>query len=324
MGACTCGLPRTCTASRGATEPHNECTSWQGLAQRSRPVVKPVEELSPVTRASSIESKRILIQVIVQVFTAHSALVRPDQPALQQGSHPVNVGQQLGGRLARTGQKVVLGSCGWPVRLPRSHAPVTDVPFPAVGVDRAVGHDSLLDEGAAFLDAPRMRFNGSFPSPRRLPRRRWLPVLFSASRPRSLVRPPEVSSTSTRPRAVLGRAAPSRAAACAATPRRYGSFPDPRCFAVPVRSPRFSGWSPTTWSGCAFWKIARRHRSLIIALPTPQQAPPAGPSSPPSKHTKPCGQRSCIRYSRHACSVAKRPSRVFRGSPPRAICWSRE
>ena len=26
----------------------------------------------------------------------------------------------------------------------------------------------------------------------------------------------------------------------------------------------------------------RRHRSLIIALPTPQQAPPAGPSSPPS------------------------------------------
>ena len=62
---------------------------------------KPVEELSPVTRASSIESKRILIQVIVQVFTAHSALVRPDQPALQQGSHPVNVGQQLGGRLAR-------------------------------------------------------------------------------------------------------------------------------------------------------------------------------------------------------------------------------
>ena len=27
---------------------------------------------------------------------------------------------------------------------------------------------------------------------------------------------------------------------------------------------------------------ARRHRSLIIALPTPQQAPPAGPSSPPS------------------------------------------
>ena len=45
---------------------------------------KPVEELSPVTRASSIESKRILIQVIVQVFTAHSALVRPDQP-VQQG-----------------------------------------------------------------------------------------------------------------------------------------------------------------------------------------------------------------------------------------------
>ena len=92
---------------------------------------------------------------------------------------------------------------------------------------------------------------GSFLSPRRLPRRRWLPVLFSASAVRAvpLLRPPHRSRRPPRDRcAVLGRAAPSRAAACAATPRRYGSFPDPRCFAVPVRSPRFSGWSPTTWS----------------------------------------------------------------------------
>ena len=112
-----------------------------------------------MTRASSIESKRILIQVIVQVFTAHSALVRPDQPALQQGSHPVNVGQQLGGRLARTGQKVVL--------VPIAKLLQADVPFPAVGVDRAVGLDSLLDEAVQSycLDAPRMRFIRILPIP---------------------------------------------------------------------------------------------------------------------------------------------------------------
>ena len=51
----------------------------------------------PYNKASSIEAKRVLIQVIVQVLTAYRALVRADQPALQQGSHTVNTRQQLRG-----------------------------------------------------------------------------------------------------------------------------------------------------------------------------------------------------------------------------------
>ena len=95
--------------------------------------------------------------------------------------------------------------------------------------------------------------------------------------------------------------------------------PDPRCFAVPVRSPRFF-WLVTHHNGPkpgaqrqarVLENRARRHRSpdnrIAHTAGRPRRLGRA--LRPPQRgHTKPCGQRSCIRYSRHACSVAKRPS----------------
>ena len=99
----------------------------------------------------------------------------PINQRFNRRSQPAIVGQQLGGRLARTGQKVVL--------VPIAKRLKADVPFPAVGVDRAVGLDSLLDEAVQSVDfgrIPRIVASyGSFVSPRRLLlRRRSLPDDF--------------------------------------------------------------------------------------------------------------------------------------------------
>ena len=84
-----------------------------------------------MTRASSIESKRILM-VIVQVFTAHSILGASRSTRLQQGSHPV-VG--LEADWLEPARKSY--SC-------RSAKLLADVPFPAVDVDRAVSTASWM------------------------------------------------------------------------------------------------------------------------------------------------------------------------------------
>ena len=53
------------------------------------------EELSSATRVPSIETKRELVQVVVQVFPAYRALVRAQQPTLQQRGHQMNSRQQF-------------------------------------------------------------------------------------------------------------------------------------------------------------------------------------------------------------------------------------
>ena len=141
--------------------------------------------------------------------------------------------------------------------------------------------------------------------------------LFSASAVRAvpLLRPPHRSPSTLHASADWsrnGRAAPgARRSLCSNAPGGTGTrFPEPKMLCSP------SALAPFFWlvthhmvrnqvrSGTGlrvFWENrTRRHRSLIIALPTPQQAPPARPSSPPSTGgdtQNPVASCSCIRYS---------------------------
>ena len=239
-----------------------------------------------MTRASSIESKRILIQVIVQVFTAHSALVRPDQPALQQGSHPVNVGQQLGGRLARTGQKVVL--------VPIAKRLQADVPFPAVGVDRAVGLDSLLDEAVQLLlvrSADALHTDPSYPRAVFLGGDGYQCFFLRLPSAQSLFCAPHIGLVDLHATAEPFSAGPHHRAPQLVQQRPGGTVASQTQDALQSQCARpvfLAGHPPhgpkpgAQRQARVLENRARRHRSLIIALPTPQQAPPAGPSSPPS------------------------------------------
>ena len=237
-------------------------------------------------KASSIESKRILIQVIVQVFTAHSALVRPDQPALQQGSHPVNVGQQLGGRLARTGQKVVL--------VPIAKRLQADVPFPAVGVDRAVGLDSLLDEAVQLLlgrFADALHTDPSYPRAVFLGGDGYQCFFLRLPSAQSLFCAPHIGLVDLHATAEPFSAGPHHRAPQLVQQRPGGTVASQTQDALQSQCahPVFLAGHPphgpkpgAQRQARVLENRARRHRSLIIALPTPQQAPPAGPSSPPS------------------------------------------
>jgi len=53
-----------------------------------------VKELATVTAGSSIEPKRILVEVVIKMFMANSSLVRTHHPSLEQRSYSVATGQQ--------------------------------------------------------------------------------------------------------------------------------------------------------------------------------------------------------------------------------------
>ena len=85
------------------------------------------EELSSATRVSSIETKRELVHVVLQVVPADRTLVRAQQPALQQRRHTMNPRQQL-----RRGFLLFLQECdAVTVALPFQGK----LPDPAVGVN---------------------------------------------------------------------------------------------------------------------------------------------------------------------------------------------
>ena len=61
---------------------------------------KSVEQLSTVSRRSTVKQKCEFIEVEVQLLTGQCTLMDTQQPALQQGGYPVHAGQQDRRRLA--------------------------------------------------------------------------------------------------------------------------------------------------------------------------------------------------------------------------------
>ncbi len=53
-----------------------------------------IEQLPTVSRGSTVEPKRKLVEIRVELFTGQYALVGTHQPAFQQGRYPVHAGQQ--------------------------------------------------------------------------------------------------------------------------------------------------------------------------------------------------------------------------------------
>ena len=82
-----------------------------------------------------IESERVLIEIIIQVFVTYSPLIGVQQPSIQRRSDPLAARQQIlphVGALARELVHVIL-----PVK--------ADVSLPPIGPDYAAGFDRLGD-----------------------------------------------------------------------------------------------------------------------------------------------------------------------------------
>ena len=55
---------------------------------------KSIEQLPAVSRCSTVEAKRELIKIGVQLLKGQSTLMRTQQPAFEQGGHSAHTGQQ--------------------------------------------------------------------------------------------------------------------------------------------------------------------------------------------------------------------------------------
>src|SRR4051794_18319689 len=100
------------------------------------------EEFAAMSRPSSVESKRELVEVVVQMHLADRAMMGAEQPAFEQRHDAVHARQQLGGELVMAAQV-------------RNAMVISTfdllVPVPAIGVDLAAGLDGIVDEGLQGL-----------------------------------------------------------------------------------------------------------------------------------------------------------------------------
>ena len=96
------------------------------------------EQLAAAAGTAAVEAEGEFVQVVVEMLMRHGAMMGPQQPALEQRRHLVDVWHQLGGCL------------GLPLeeRDPMFVAvpPQGVVPHPAIGVDDTPGLDRLLHE----------------------------------------------------------------------------------------------------------------------------------------------------------------------------------
>ena len=58
---------------------------------------KAEEDFTRMTGAAAIETKRVLVQVPLQMLVADGPLVSTQEPAFEQGRHAMHSGQDLGG-----------------------------------------------------------------------------------------------------------------------------------------------------------------------------------------------------------------------------------
>src|SRR5712692_7381843 len=97
------------------------------------------EEQTTMARTPAVEAESELVQVVIDVVEAGGALMRSEQPALEQGDDQMNARQQLGGRrLAATAE-----DDGLVVVASHSEVQVAKV---AVGMDQAASLDDRFDE----------------------------------------------------------------------------------------------------------------------------------------------------------------------------------
>jgi hypothetical protein len=54
-----------------------------------------VEQLPPPARGPAVEPERELVQIRIQVRRPDTSLVDPQEPACEQGDHPIDAGQQV-------------------------------------------------------------------------------------------------------------------------------------------------------------------------------------------------------------------------------------
>src|SRR3989304_621607 len=59
---------------------------------------QPVEELASVSGGATVESKGVLVQVVVQVISRDRTLMCAEEPTLQERRHSVHTGEQRRGR----------------------------------------------------------------------------------------------------------------------------------------------------------------------------------------------------------------------------------
>ena len=62
---------------------------------RHRLLCQTVEELAAGAGSATVETERELIQVVVQMRRTNGSLMSTQQPALQQGGHPMAMGQRV-------------------------------------------------------------------------------------------------------------------------------------------------------------------------------------------------------------------------------------
>jgi len=67
-----------------------------------------MEEPAPVARGAAVETKGKLVKVVGQVRSLRPALVRTEQPSLQEGGHAVDAWQQFVGGLTAAADHVTL------------------------------------------------------------------------------------------------------------------------------------------------------------------------------------------------------------------------
>ncbi len=97
------------------------------------------EQLPTVARTSAVESKRELVQVVVEMRLRHRPLMGAEQPAFEQRDdavHPWKLGDRQVGVALKQRDAMPIAVCFQAV-----------VPMPAVGVHHTAGLDGLLDEG---------------------------------------------------------------------------------------------------------------------------------------------------------------------------------
>ena len=169
-----------------------------------------------------------------------------------------------------------------------------DVPFPAVGVDRAVGLDSLLDEAVQLLlgrFADALHTDPSYPRAVFLGGDGYQCFFLRLPSAQSLFCAPHIGLVDLHATAEPFSAGPHHRAPQLVQQRPGGTVASQTQDALQSQCahPVFLAGHPphgpkpgAQRQARVLENRARRHRSLIIALPTPQQAPPAGPSSPPS------------------------------------------
>src|SRR5262249_56144213 len=97
-----------------------------------------------MTRATTVESKRELVEVVVEMSRAHGALMRTVEPSLEQRRDQVDAWQQVGAQLVVAEKRDAM-----PIAM-RLQPFVAE---PGVGVDDGPRLDRVVDERLQRLGA---------------------------------------------------------------------------------------------------------------------------------------------------------------------------